>query len=270
MFGYLKEFNSYYRQLLQYSSYEVGKESDQISKFTYQVKNSSELVQLREKYRFETIAGDTDEINQLKNLTSWLNSRHPHQNVAPPENCNAMAVLEQSNEKQIPMNCYVLATVLNEIFLSLGFQSRRVHCRSYDAYDLDSHVVTAVYLKTLNKWVYFDPSWSCFVTDDSGDLLGLEEFRERLLKNLPVWVNGESVETEWSEFYKGYMAKNMFWFYCPIDSEYNNGVLHDDRIKKYSLLLPENFMPLELKDNVNFQYTICRNPRDYWILPRQE
>lgn len=268
IFGYLKEFDFYYRKLLEYTSYEVSNESDHLNKFTYQLKSSKELVQLREKYKLDIIAGETDEINQLKNLTRWLNSRHPHGNVAPPKVCNALAVLEQSDDKQVPMNCYVLATVLNEIFLSLGFQSRRVHCRSYDAYDLDSHVVTAVYLRTLGKWVFFDPSWSCFITDDIGAMLSLEEFRDRISNNLPVWVNGEPVETEWSQFYKGYMAKNMFWFYCPIDSEYDNGILHEGNKQKYALLLPEKYMPLELKGNDNFQYTICRNPRDFWIPPK--
>ncbi len=267
LFGYMKEFNEYYLKLLQLTEYEVEVNEKRIE-FGYQSSSHENLIHLREKYHLEKVAGTGDELSQIKNLTQWVNERLPHGNVRPPEHVDALYVLALSDSEPIQMNCYVIATVLNEVFLSLGFHSRRVHCRAYDAYDLDSHVVTLVFSNTLNKWVCMDGSWNCYLTDERGILLSLEEFRERLSSNLPVWVNGESIETDWSIFYKGYMAKNMFWFYSPVDSEYN----YEARLeKKYGALLPEHFLPIELTREIPDKQSvqISRNPENFWSIPNQ-
>ncbi|GAB6931125.1 hypothetical protein JCM10914A_51080 [Paenibacillus sp. JCM 10914] len=262
MFGYIHEFNDYYIKLLQLAAYSKDN-SDPSCKFSYQSQTDRELATLKNSYQLDTIAGHGDEISQWKNLTQWLNGRHPHGNVQPPDLCNAVEVLKLSDDSPVTMNCYVLATVLNEMFLSLGYHSRRVHCRSYDAYDLDSHVVTTVYSKTYRKWLFFDPSWNCYVTDDNEMILSLQEFRNRLMNNLPVWVNGNPAESEWSTFYKGYMAKNMFWFSCPVDSEF------DGQGNSHCVLLPEHFLPMELTRALpsNMKHIITRNPDHFWIQP---
>ncbi|MCT1399382.1 hypothetical protein M4D81_10155 [Paenibacillus sp. p3-SID867] len=265
MFGYMKEFHEYYLKLLQLAEYEMETDEKRIA-YGYQPSSHEDLTLLREKYLLERVAGTGDELSQIKNLTQWVNERLPHGNVRPPEQVNALHVLGLSDSEPIQMNCYVIATVLNEVFLSLGFHSRRVHCRSYDAYDLDSHVVTLVYSNTLSKWVCMDGSWNCYLTDDSRIPLSLEEFRERLSSNQPVWVNGESTETDWSIFYKGYMAKNMFWFYSPVDSEYN----YEARMEKdYCALLPEHFTPIELMREIPVHQSvqISRNPQNFWSRP---
>jgi hypothetical protein len=269
MFGYIEEFVDYYKKLLQLVKYD--EESNEAPcQFTYQSNIHHDLFHLQTKYSLEAIAGTADDLSKFKNLATWLNKRHPHDNVQQPEICNAIEVLQLSVDNAFSANCYVLATVLNELFLSLGYCSRRVHCRSYDAYDLDSHVVTVVYSDALEKWVYFDPSWNCYVTDDKGIILGLEEFRERLSANLPVWVNGDPIDSEWSVFYKGYMAKNMFWFICPTESEYNYEHTREEKEKYYCVLLPKYFIPIDMKEKLeNKQYRICRNPKNFWIAPNK-
>ena len=211
LFGYMKEFHEYYLKLLQLAEYEMDTDEKRIA-YGYQPSSHEDLTLLREKYLLERVAGTGDELSQIRNLTQWVNERLPHGNVSPPEQVNALHVLGLSDSGPIQMNCYVIATVLNEVLLSLGFQSRRVHCRSYDAYDLDSHVVTLVYSNTLSKWVCMDGSWNCYLTDDSRIPLSLEEFRERLSSNQPVWVNGESTETDWSIFIKVIWPKICFGF----------------------------------------------------------
>ncbi|MCU6711561.1 transglutaminase-like domain-containing protein [Paenibacillus sp. J5C_2022] len=267
MFGYIPEFKEHYIKLLHFTSFKLQTLNGSLD-FVYDMDNN-ELSHIRNKYELTRVAGDGNELSRLFNIMNWLHEKVKHANVALPEQCNAIHILELAKNKPIKMNCYVLATVLNELMLSLGFYSRRIHCRSYDPYDLDSHVVTSVFSRSLSKWIYLDPSWNVYVTDDKGTLLGLEEFRERLRNEQPVWVNGNPEETEWTSFYIGYMAKNLFWFNSPQISTFDYD--ESERIKTYSFLLPDHFKPYELNDrSINEEETsirITNNPREFWRQP---
>lgn len=268
MFGYIPEFKDHYIKLLQFASYDLQSQNHSLD-FIYD-RDSKELSYIRTEYELASIAGESNDVSKVLNIMNWLHEKVKHANVAPPEHCNAIHILEHAKNNTINTNCYVLATVLNELLLSLDFCSRRVHCRSYDAYDLDSHVVTSVFSPSLNKWIFLDPSWNVYVTDDTGTLLGLLEFRDRLINNQPVWVNGNPEATEWTNFYIGYMAKNLFWFVSPQMSTFN----YDKSVKDKTnlLLLPDHFLPYELKDvdrSEETSFKITTNPKEYWRPPFQ-
>jgi hypothetical protein len=53
----------------------------------------------------------------------------------------------------------ILATVLNDVYLAMGFKSRHITCMSADSDDEDCHVVNIVYSNMLNKWLYVDATW---------------------------------------------------------------------------------------------------------------
>lgn len=253
---------------MKFTDYDLQNHNDLLEDFAYD-KDNNELSYIKNKYELTKVAGENSDISQVLNIMGWLHEKIKHDNVAPPKMCNAIHVLDLAKDKSIKMNCFVLATILNEMLLSLGFYSRRVHCRSYDAYDLDSHVVTSVFLESMNKWIYLDPSWNVYVTDDTGSMLGLHEFRERLKNNQPVWVNGNPEETEWTKFYIGYMAKNLFWFITPKISTFNfeESVIN----KTYYLLLPDHFIPLELNNMKFDEETSIRvttiSPYEFWKSP---
>jgi len=260
----MSEFSDHYIKLLQHTSYDLSHHHDGLE-FKYDF-NHKTLAQLRESYNLNKVAGHSDELTQLFNVMNWLHEQVKHDNVPLPEQCNALHILELAQDKPVTMNCYALATVLLELLLSLGFYARRIRCRAYDAYDLDSHVVTAVFVHSLDKWIFLDPSWNTYVTDDHGTILGLEEFRHHLAKELPVRVNGNPEHTEWASFYLSYMSKNLFWFTSPQISTFDYDASQYNITTCY--LLPEYFSPLELhgqsiEDNPNITW----NPRGFWKAP---
>ena len=56
----------------------------------------------------------------------------------------------------------------------------------------DCHVINAVYSNTLDKWLWMDPTFNAYVTDEKGNLLGIGEVRERLRKNEPIVLNEDA------------------------------------------------------------------------------
>ncbi|MCM3783484.1 hypothetical protein M3231_10900 [Neobacillus mesonae] len=258
MFGYIKEFNDYYIKLLQLSDYD-SEETQGSPVYDTEERNSG-INLLREKYSLDEIAGTGDEVSQIINIMRFVDERITHGNEMTPDPLNAFDILSLAEQQSLKMNCYVIATVLTELYLSLGFSAKRIRCRAYDAYDLDSHVVTIVYSRSLNKWLYMDASWGIFITDEQGSLLGIEEFRARVSGNLPVYINGDKEDTEWSQFYKGYMSKNLFWF------------MHQSK-DSCSVLLPKYFMPVELMmgtaPNSKTEIGLYRNPEHFWMTPAQ-
>lgn len=186
MFGYMKEFTDHYTRLLQYTNFTSADQSMSSSyEFTYQHSNDPYLSRLREQYHLNEVAGTGDKVSQIVNLMKWVDQRLIHGNVPPPKLVHALSVLELTEHTDMKVNCYVIATVLTEVYLSLGYPARRIHCGSYDAYDLDSHVVTAVYSYQLGKWLYMDASWGVYVTDSEGVLMSPEEFRYNMASNIP-------------------------------------------------------------------------------------
>ncbi|WP_078552082.1 transglutaminase domain-containing protein [Bacillus alkalicellulosilyticus] len=263
MFGYLPEFKSYYKQLVKYAEFEPTTSGDMVN-FTYRTENSEELFQLRQKYDLKKVAGDGDEVSQILNLMQWVSEKLEHGDEMVPEPCHALHVLDKVERESGKVNCYTIATVLQEVYLSMGFCSRRVHCRPYDAYDQDSHVVTLVYSTTLQKWLYMDASWGTFITNKNGELISLTEFRSHLANDLEVRINGDEQSSEWSEYYTGYMAKNLFWFMTPMESKYNYEVV--EKNKTYAVLLPKYYEPFEVREGKQ-KYHVMRNEEMFWSSP---
>lgn len=269
MFGYMKEFAEHYTMLLKYTNYTSSEQSiTPAYTFTYQHQTNQHLSRLREQYHLKEAAGTGDEVSQIINVMKWVDQRLTHGNEPPPHLVHALSVLEMTEHTDIKVNCYVIATVLTEVYLSLGFPARRIHCGSYDAYDLDSHVVTAVYSYQLEKWVYMDASWGVYVTDLKGTLMSPEEFRSNTASNTPIFIYSSNKNEEFSDFYKGYMSKNLFWFLCPCDSQFHYEGTNQQ--KEYSALVPEHFQPLELTVDSAYRSSVHVTSVNavFWEAPR--
>ncbi|QGH34475.1 hypothetical protein GI584_10740 [Gracilibacillus salitolerans] len=263
MFGYIPEFKNYYLKLLELTKEYKPQTGGATANFQYQEFSNENLRKLRTKYDLDAIAGTGSEIDQILKLIAWVHKRLTHGSMSHHEVNHALHILELADQEEISANCYVIATVLNEVLLSMGYKSRRVQCFPYDAYDLDSHVVNIVYISELNKWICVDASWNRFVTDENGNLLDLQEFRNRLSKNEKILVNGKSdTQTEESSFYLGYMSKNLFWFLCPAISEYNFDA--ERSIQPFYALYPNYYTPLKQLGSYNKIIIPTNDPAEFW------
>jgi len=252
-----------------------------IPKFTYQDKDNSNLVALRNGFRLDSIAGKGDEVSKIINLLHWIHNLIPHDGQhANPEVKNAMNMIAVCKKDKRGLNCRGLATVLNECYLSLGFKSRFVTCFPKDHEDNECHVINMVYSNDLKKWLWMDPTNDAYVMNENGELLSIEEVRERLINNSPLIVNPDA---NWNhkqsvkkpEYLFNYMAKNTYRFECPLVSEYNSETWFNGKSMVFVDLLPLDYDTQEpiKKEGTNkdtgttFIYYKTNNPNLFWQTP---
>lgn len=220
-----------------------------IPAFTYMDANDSNLVRIRNYFNLDSIAGTGDEISKIKNLLTWVHNvvRHDGSSMNPKEK-NAIAMVEVCKKENRGINCRLMAQLLNECYLAMGFKSRFVTCMPQKMIN-DCHVINSVYSKTLNKWLWMDPTFNAYVTDEKGNLLGIAEVRERLRNNQPLVLNEDANWNNQSKqtklyYLDYYMAKNLYYVVCPLRSEFNAETNYDGKVwSDYVALVPEGFLP---------------------------
>lgn len=195
-----------------------------IPKFEYQKANHPDLVRVRTMFKLDSIAGNGSELSKVFNLLDWLHNTVSHNCCTAFSERNAINLIAKGKENG--MNCRMLAIALNECFLSLGIKSRYVTCMPKESVFMDCHVINMVYINDLNKWIWIDPSCGGYAMNEKGELLSIEEVRERLVNDKPVILNANAswrkgqLETTQHYFYE-YMAKNLYRMESPVISEYN-------------------------------------------------
>ena len=215
--------------------------------FIYQDPSDSNLVKLRETYNLDMVAGQGDEISRIVNLMKWVNQMVRWDGKAPsPSPPNALHLLKVCKDTNRAVNCRMMATILNEVYLSMGFKSRHISCKPKDENDSDSHVTNIVYSEMLNKWLYMDPSFAVYYTDKDGTLLNHAEIREATIRgdSLVVCIDANDNGRPYSggtTGYTRYMTKNLYRFYCPVSSEFGYESKKDD--KTYVYLNPLSYNP---------------------------
>jgi hypothetical protein len=203
-------------------------------------------------------------------------------NHGNPDGRNAVNMLAVCRREGRGLNCRGLAIALNECYLSMGFKSRFVGCVPKDSLkiDNDSHVINAVYVESLKKWIWIDPTNDAYVMNEKGELLSIEEVRERLLNDKPLIVNPDanwnrrtSVVKE--DYLYRYMAKNLYKLICPVVSRYDLETRQRGKVVEYVELLPlGHFEQLPLRKETNDTSTETslvwfrtNNPDLFWARP---
>ena len=197
-----------------------------LPQFTYMPPNNRDLVRIRQYFNLDSIAGSGDEINKIKNLLHWVHNivRHDGRS-ANPESKNAIDLIETCKKENRGINCRMMAIILNECYLAMGFKARYVICLPKKYVD-DCHVINIVYSNILDKWIWVDPTFNAYVMDEKDNLLGIEEVRKRLIEGSFLKINEEAnwnnKKKETKEHYLDYyMTKNLYKLECNLYSGYN-------------------------------------------------
>ena len=241
----LRETGDFNYILQKSPGYDNAAATDSLPAFTYMNPNDSNLVRVRRYFNLDSIAGAGDEISKIKNLLAWVHNtiRHDGSSYNPDEK-NAIAIYEICQREDRGVNCRMMAQMLNECYLAMGFKSRYVTCLPKRYID-DCHVINAVYSCTLDKWIWVDPTWNAYVMDEAGNLLGLSEVRERLKIGKFVTVNDDA---NWNhqrdcttEYYLDYyMSKNLYYLQCSDCSGFDNETRVEGKVMpRYVTLSPE-------------------------------
>lgn len=213
----LKATTDYLYVLQQAPAYKSMPHKDTLPTIHYADMNDPDLQRVKAYFKLDSVAGNGDEISRIKNILAHIHNLIQHDGMhGNPYGCaNAINFAEACKDGSRGLNCRGLATVLNECYLSVGIRSRVITCMP-KLNDNDCHVINAVYSETLGKWLWIDPTHNAWVTDDKGNMLSIQEVRERLRQGLPVQVNEEANwnnrnKTDTEAYLYNYMAKNLYY-----------------------------------------------------------
>lgn len=194
--------------------------------FTYQPATSSSLAEVRQRFNLDSIAGNGDDISKIKNLTYWVHDivRHDGSSYNPQGPKTLANLVDTCQQYNRGVNCRMMAIMLTEALLAEGIPARYLTCqpKDYDE-DYDCHVICVAWSDSLNKWVWADPTFAAFVTDENGLMLHPGEVRERLIANKPLVLNEdanwnhESPQTK-ENYLDYYMAKNLYYISAITDN----------------------------------------------------
>lgn len=255
----------------------------ELPEFTYQSSDNPSLVALRKTFNLDSIAGTGNEVSKILNLLHWIHYLIPHDGThGNPVVQNAMSMISECKKNQRGLNCRGLAMVLNECYLSIGIKSRFITCLPKDSLgiDQDCHVINMVYSENLKKWLWIDPTFDAYVMNDKGELLSIEEVRERIINNKPLILNPDanwnrkSSQTK-EDYLFHYMAKNLYRLECPVNSEYDTETQYSGKVVSYIELLPIDYFnqlpdkteKINAKVNVTIVIYKTNNSNYFWKTP---
>ena len=214
----LTEWGDYKQKLKNAKQYVRGTVPEGL-RFRYMSPNDPDLVRLREQFKLDSVAGAGDEISKIKNLLHWVHNAVPHDGSSNnPTVKNTIAIIELCQKEDRGVNCRMMAQMLTEVYLAMGFKARFVTCLPRD-FVSDCHVITTVYSNTLDKWLWVDPTFEAYVMDENGVMLSIAEVRERLRTDQPLQLNEDAnwnnKSKQTKEYYLDtYMAKNLYYIDC--------------------------------------------------------
>ncbi len=275
----LKQTGDYLSILKRAGKYNLS-DNRTIPKFSYQASDNPNLVALRKGFNLDSIAGQGSDVLQILNLMHWIHDLVPHDGMnGNPEVKNAMSMLEICKKENRGLNCRGLALVLNECYLSMGIKSRVVTCLPKDSLkiDQDCHVINSVYSESLKKWLWIDPTFDAYVMNEKGELMSIEEVRERLISDKTLILNPDAnwnnQQTQTKENYlENYMAKNLYILQCTASSEYNMETNSEGKTYNYIELLPLDYFDQEPQkeedkreeSNTLWIFHKTNNPNVFW------
>ena len=202
----LKESPAYQRDTIQKPVFAYAHPSDSLLRLS------------RERFNLDSIAGTGNDVSRIKNLLYWVhdNIRHDGSNGLAPGPRNLRNTYDCSKRDSCGYDCRALAICLTEALLAEGIPARYITCESkkWDT-DNDCHVICVAWSESLGKWIWVDPTFAAYVTDENGLLLHPGEVRYRLQHDMPLVLNpdanwnNEAPESK-EEYLDEYMAKNLY------------------------------------------------------------
>ena len=227
--------NDYLSLLVDYKTYN-SPSSEKVPTFEYRNQNNLDLEKLRTHFISDSVINSKDEFAQIIGLMQWVHNRIKHNGSNNLSDSRSLKILESYDRNRKGVNCRAMSIVLNDIYLAMGYKARIVSCMPHEDYDTESHVTNLVYSKSLKKQVYMDPTFSAYVTDESGLILDHSEIRSALINGDTLIVkgglshNGKPYEGGQNNYLNKYMAKNLFRFSSPLTSEYGYEYSNPDMV----------------------------------------
>lgn len=212
-------FETYCGLLRLYDGF-AAEEDGSVPEFQYDHAHPG-LRELRDRYRLDDVAADADEMTRSMRLLDWLHRHVRHADTRLSLEMNSLSLLEHAFDKgkESGINCLMLSTTLVEACLSLGLKARTVDLHPLSPYDMDQHVVAAVWTGPASGWAMLDPMTGSWFKDPDGAILSPWQVRARFADEAEISCNDPvdfpNAPEQAEARYREYMAKSMFYFQSP-------------------------------------------------------
>lgn len=149
--------------------------------------------QINEKYNLSAVATADSDFDKTVQILEWL-TKHTYYNGMQLKRLkdDTLDILDFSFDKPFTraINCRYRAIAFADCLVAVGIKAFPVAMISSNF--TASHLTCMVYLSDQDKWCSFDPSFGCWYTDESGNLLDIFEIRELFLQDKEPIVKGYS------------------------------------------------------------------------------
>ena len=188
----VKKVGDYLDILQKAPGYTHNERPDTLPRFEYINPNNKYLVEVRQYFKLDSVAGAGDELSKIKNILTYIHNTIKHDgNHESPAGSNIIKWAEACKGGARGLHCGGLAHVLKDCYLSMGFKARHISGLP-QKYIGECHSINVVYSNTLDKWIWVDPTNNAWVMDENGIMLSVQEVRERLRDGRPVILNEEA------------------------------------------------------------------------------
>lgn len=240
------------------------KDIRKINGYSYKMPGDSDLLQIKNQYKLDSVAGNGAELLKIINILFWVNKSFKHDGTKPAPSYTDMADLMSKTylNHENTLHCGAMAWVLVDCYLSLGFKAKQVVCFPKDSADFECHSTVAVFSNKMNKWLFMDPTNGVYITNEKNEILSFEEFRRSLIDGKEIRINEEAKNK--SAFIKDgylswYMPKNLYAFQCFSEI---------DGVSISNVLLPVEYKG-EFTHTRQNHPKITNNPNVFWREPNE-
>ena len=183
--------------------------------YSYELGVNSKNSKINSMYNVTKLTQGKTDIQKMIALLNLVSDNFKHDGASGmPEQTDAISCINYA--KQVGgIECRGLSSILAEMCRMAGIPAKAVMCiPSKDPCD-DCHVVVHAYSQSLGQWVMLDPTYRLILRDSKGRYLDLPTLREKLISGEKIVPNdnaGRNGAPFYMEYYRAYMAKNMFRF----------------------------------------------------------
>jgi hypothetical protein len=182
------------------------------------------LRELRNKYDLELlVSAQPSEFERIKSVLDWTNKQWEHNGSNSPSKSDALTILKEAKEGK-QFRCVEYGIVATAALNSIGIRARTLGLKTRDVEKVRrgaGHVVSEVYSKELDKWIFIDPQFNIIPVVNEMPLSGVEFQKEIYAKNVNLKLinkQGELSQQD-SENYINWIGKYLFYFDILFDQQ---------------------------------------------------
>lgn len=212
------------------------------------------LRELREKYEIDKLViGQKNDFDKIKSILDWTSKQWEHNGSNNPTKQDALTILKEAREGK-QFRCVEYGIVATSALNSIGIPARTLGLKTRDVEKVmrgAGHVVTEVYSKDFDKWIFIDPQFNIIPTLNGNPLNGVEFQKEIFNKNINLKLinkQGELSKQD-SENYINWVGKYLFYF----DVLFDQKTLNSSKFKTINGMTKLTLVPVGRKEPHIFQ-----------------